>query len=62
MHAYNITNYNDEIYFIHNYTNETKSIEEMLKLKNKYYLTYYCKNNNSLEKIVKIPKENGLRN
>ena len=54
MHAYNITNYNDEIYFIHNYTNETKSIEEMLKLKNKYYLTYYCKNNvcfeyNSLE-------------
>jgi len=29
----NITNYNSKNYFIHNYTNETKSIEEVLKLK-----------------------------
>ncbi|KAG4085986.1 hypothetical protein H8356DRAFT_1353422 [Neocallimastix lanati (nom. inval.)] len=32
IYAYNITNYNGENYFIHNYTNETKSIEEDIYL------------------------------
>jgi len=61
----NITDFDSQSLFVHDLTNQTKTMEDVLQMQNQYQLTYYCQNNTCFEydssyDMVRISDENNI--